>query len=177
MKDFDLAQVFCEVLSGLAGILLVVGALDATYLMPIGEVSKWLTTELTFTEVTGIFLIAYFIGLVVDAFGLLFDKAVIDRWEVVKTQDLSHLGPFYRHAPEHVFGYWKEQWTYFSCYRNLLMCLLPGTVVWSYVFWRHRGVASGIVVFVIACALALALWVSMRELMKIYWAIPGRFKA
>jgi hypothetical protein len=113
--------------------------------------------------------------LIVDALGMLFDKLVTNRWEFVKTTAATSRREFYVSAPEHVFAYWKEQWSYFSCYRNLFMLLFPGSVVWTCSAWREFGFFSGLIVLVILILVGIALWYTMRDILKIYYKISKQF--
>lgn len=175
MKDVDLSQVFCEVLAGLAAILLVVGILDISAIASTRECRDWGSKYATFAGLAGLFVGSYFIGLVVDAFGLVFDKLVTERWKSSREKRTKRNKKFYASAPEHVFAYWKEQWTYFSCYRNLFMLIVPGSVIWTWVVHIHYGCRAALIILCLMVFLEVVLWFTIRDLYGLYCRIPGYF--
>ena len=174
MKELDLSQVFCEVVSGLAGIFIFFGLLDALEVQGIKDIVVWFGMNMSIPIATGLFVIAYLLGLILDAFGLLFDK-LIDKCLGITEPTADELKQFYSKVPNHVFGYWKEQWVYFSCYRNILMCLIPGFLIWTYVAHKYWGMKAVLGVSLGSLVLGFALWESLKDLKTIYSKIPGRF--
>lgn len=174
MKELDLSQVFCEVVSGLAGICIFFGLLDALEVQAIKETVVWFGVNMSMPVASGLFVIAYLLGLILDAFGLLFDK-LLDKCLGIADPTAVELKQFYLKVPNHVFGYWKEQWVYFSCYRNILMCLIPGSLIWAYVAHKYWGIKAVLCVVLGSLALGFALWESLRDLKAIYSKIPSRF--
>lgn len=174
MKDLDLSQVFCEVVSGLAGMLILFGCLDVFNVQNVKSKLNWFAGDMSGTQATGLFVLAYLLGLIVDAFGLWFDR-LIDRWIGINEPTDESLKAFYKGASRHVFGYWKEQWVYFSCYRNLLMCLVPGGLLWAYIAYKYWCWGGALFALAFILLLGRVLWLSLKDLKRIYCTIPTRF--
>jgi len=171
MKELDLSHLFCEVLGGLIGILLVVCLLDVFGLLSLSIVWQEVKNNASLAGATVLLIGSYLVGLVVDAFGMVFDMYVTDKWDAAKNRKVGAREEFFKHASEHAFRYWQEQWIYFSCYRNLFMLVVPGIIVWSWSAYKYRGCGAAIVCFVFSGIVAGALWLAMRELLGVYYKI------
>jgi len=125
MKDLDITAVFCEMLSGIALMLVVAGWLDVSGVCSLGKLFLWLKGHPTFAAIATVAVVAYLAGLVVDAVGMAFDEVVgnIPRLSRLLKYDAGTMpANFYANVTAHVLKFWGEQWAYFSCYRNLFFC-------------------------------------------------------
>lgn len=124
MKDLDIGVLFCEILGGLCLMLICVAALDLAGLVDVRSVLVNATKESTGWSIAGLLVAAYLVGIIVDAIGMAFDE-IITRIPGINST-LGYDGGklpdcFYAKSKEHQLAFWRDQWTYFSCYRNLLM--------------------------------------------------------
>ena len=170
----DVAQIFCEILSGAMALIV---ALAALYLYNSGaalEAIKW-ATDMSIGKLSALVVAAYLLGLVVDAVGLLFDILVVDRWKMVADHDYTRLrSAFLAYAPSHVFAYWSDQWAYFSCYRNLLVLMIPGVPIFTVSAWASGGWRIGVVILLLCIGLLAALIAGSRSVLKYYLALEKR---
>lgn len=169
MKEIDVAAVFCEMLSGFAALFIVVAALEVGGQTSLADVFTWLEAHPNFGAIAGILVAAYLVGIVVDAFGMAFDRLMCKlKWfEKFLCYDACQIpDAFYSTATEHRLKYFSEQWTFFSCYRNLLM-LAPLWVTAAVVLTaRHGGFYSATMVAVIGLLISIALVQSIRMLQR-----------
>lgn len=177
MKDLDLSQVFCEILGGLAGIFWALGALDLSGLYSVRDSWCWASKYASFSGLTAFLVFSYLIGIIVDAFGLVFDKVITDHWELSKKHSGISRSEFYKSAEAHLFSYWKEQWTYFSCYRNLFMVMIPGLITWPLLVNKYLGCFAASVTFILSVIVAVVLWLAMQTLLKLYHCIPSHYSS
>jgi hypothetical protein len=176
VKELDLSQLFCEVLGGLAAILLLVGLLDLLGAIDLQAFLGSHADRLSLTALTGILILSYLAGIVVDAIGMAFDGLPVvekhlmsvnsagETEEVRKKNERS----FVKSAPEHLFQYRKEQWAYYSCYRNLFILMPLGTTVWAWLAFKYELWQVALVVVAIGVLLTVVLWNTMKEMLDIY---------
>lgn len=139
MKDLDLTQVFCEVLTGL-GVLIV--ALSLVVLMgsyTLLDVVLYATGKLSLASLGAILVAAFLIGTMMDAVGFAFDKLIFDRLIASGEPSEEHRARFWKTVSAHVLAYREAQWTYYSCYRNLFILFVPGSIIWTIVVWTRVG--------------------------------------
>lgn len=133
MKELNLVDVFCEVLSGLCLLALALPCLDIAG-TDLRLVIPWLASQASAGAVAGVLIAAYMLGLVVDALGLAVGGCLEARWEWLhpKADEPSseETRAFYRNASPQLHGYRDRQWAYASLYRNLLILLPIGTALW-----------------------------------------------
>lgn len=132
MKDLDIGGLFCEVLSGVVALLIIVGALDLTNQVDLGSLVLYATANTSGWTIAGLMIGAFLAGIIVDAVGTTFDELVVAKmpWltRVLKYDAGVMPRLFYATATQQQLEYWRDQWGYFSCYRNLL-ALSPFWVV------------------------------------------------
>jgi hypothetical protein len=86
----------------------------------------------------------------------------------VRQPDHDTFRRFCVRAPEHVFAYWKEQWTYYSLYRNLAICVLVGSIPGVLLVSKYAGrIWTAVVAAALAAILACLYW-AMRALLTLY---------
>lgn len=171
MKDFDVAAVFCEMLSGLATLIVLTVWLDVADQLSFGAVLKWLEAHSDLGTVAALLAVAYFVGILIDAAGMAFDSLIVGNvgWLArLLCYDAGNLpADFYATSSEHRLKFWAEQWAYFSCYRNLLLLAplgIPGTLI---VAQKYGGCGWVTVVGVASVVVLIALTQSIRDLQKI----------
>jgi hypothetical protein len=175
MKDFNLAEVFCEVLGGGLAILLVIAFLDLSDHIDIIPLLKDATAA-SIGNVTVALIGSYLVGLLVDAVGLTVGELYFDRLvckEKPPTTEQQKL--FWQHADEYVVKYRENQWTFYSAYRIVFLLLIPGTIIFPSVVWKHTNLCLGLTSLALAIGLEVSLFFSARCLLKIYYSIPKHF--
>ena len=171
MKDLDVTQVFCEVLTGLGFLLVVLGLFGLLGPYAVQEIVFYVGTKLTIASLGAILVAAYLIGTIVDAIGLALDKLFL--FGLVFKEEPSEIDreKFWKSVSAHVLAYREAQWTYYSCYRNLFILFVPGSILWTMVVWKRTGIVWGIVAVVMFFLLETALFVTMKMLVEIYYKI------
>lgn len=157
---FDVNAVFCEVISGLALAMLGAGMLDVFGVLTLKESVELAKDALGLTELVGLLLAAYVMGVVLSSFGLLLDEFLFVRWSGKIPSDHER-ARFYRRVPEHVLAWRDTTWAYRFCYRNLGVIALVGVLVWPVVLAKRQ--LWGAVVFsalVSAAACFVLFWAS-----------------
>ena len=73
-----ITEVFCEILTGLATSLVVLTLLDWLHIVTFEQ--AWIAAKQCpgFATLTGVLIVAYLLGVVLDAFGLVFDSVFGD---------------------------------------------------------------------------------------------------
>lgn len=168
MKDFDLTAVFCEILGGLAVLLMLIPLLDITGAYSLDDLTPLVARHLTSGTLVAVLVIAYLVGTVVDAVGLMFDDWWFGRALVANPPTDTERASFFKNVQEHILRYRDEQWTWYSCYRNLFLVFLPAGLFWvvSLGIRSHWGFAIALLVGLIV--IEIALYRTMRVVLNIY---------
>jgi hypothetical protein len=171
MKDFNLTEVFCEVLSGLGLIFAAIPAFDLLGIYSLKDVLAFLSAHASATLLATTLAAAYIIGLVVDALGLTIGELFLDKCINKDAPKPAENSGFWKGAQEHVFRYRDVQWAYYSCYRNLFCLFVPAGVLWTILaaLRLSKLYVAAVVISFLICELAF-LW-SMKALLKIYYQI------
>jgi hypothetical protein len=170
MKDFNLIDLFCEILSGILGILVTLLILDSFGYVEIEEIFKKITIDISFLTI--LIVASYFIGLFIDAIGLAFGEWFLD--ELIATEDYpdnSAMKIFNSKSSEHIAAYRYRQWKYYSLYRNLLILIVIGLPFYiikmcDVLNWRIAVTSSILIIFLLVSILK-----SMRTLIDLYYKI------
>jgi hypothetical protein len=171
MKDIDLTGVFCEVLGGLAFMLTLVPLLDLLSNFRLEGLAKFASQHLSSGAFAAMLVMAYLLGAVVDAFGMMFDDIWIDKTMAAKSPTDEERVHFLKNVNEHVLKYRSEQWTWYSCYRNLFLVLAPAGLCWSIALLLRSDYGPAVVVIVSVILLEIALYQAMVGLLDLYFKI------
>lgn len=161
MKDFSLTELFCEILSGILLIFLMlpwffgaeVASFKEFYIQTIGLI--------TATNVVLIVFFSYLIGLLVDAVGLSADKWVFDRLLFKNGPSPQERKEFFGKASAHLIGYRDTQWAYYSLYRNVFLIATVGGIIFlvgTWNLWNHWAKAW------LVLAVLMADWILYRAM-------------
>ena len=175
---FSINEVFCEILSGLALLLISVVTADVFGWISAGSLLTDISS-LGAVDIMGILIVGYLAGLFVDIFGfsvgnLFLDKLAVGSHTMKSCYDSIKL--YWASAQEHVFAYRELQWAYYSLYRNLLILLICGLVPIAVFLKGVSGSIATIVFLILAILAGAALFSSMRALIRSYYNIPAHFK-
>jgi len=176
MKDFNLTEVFCEVLGGGLAIALAIALLDLTgYINVIQLIKK--STSASLGNITVVLIGCYFVGLLVDAVGLTVGELFFDGLVgTEKSPSSDQVRQFWQSADEHVLRYREIQWAFYSAYRTVLLLLIPGTIVFSLEVWKYTNFWLGLTSTVLFVVLEASLFFSTRCLLDLYYSIPKFFE-
>jgi hypothetical protein len=179
LKDVSLIEAFCEVLSGIGFLFLLLPALHLAGITSVGAVICYIATSLTVAGFGAFLLGAYVLGAAVaDPAGLAIDEflgsLLRERWTKAAdwlwgpTVSAANKGKFWRTVSDHVLKYRELQWAYYSAYRNLFILFAPASVLWTIIAWRECGWARGVEVLGVCLILEGALFYSAKVLSALY---------
>ncbi len=167
----DITEIFCEIISGIAGVFVAVLLLISIDVITFEQVREIATSNGDVLDFAGLLLVLYLVGIVVDALGLFFDK-VFGRWICDDEPGEKEEAVFWNKVSEHVLAYRNHVWAYYFCYRNLFMLCIPAGILWPFAL---RGTGVGLqwilIPMLFALLLVTVLFVAMRELFKLYYEI------
>lgn len=176
MKDADIREVFCEILGGALFLSLLFVIVSFGGLIDMQVLAAALAPRITLGLVTGGLIVSYLVGLLVDAIGLALGELFADDWINGETQTITTTtAEFWKKVPEHVLTYRDLQWTYFSTYRNMLLLLMPGVVLFPLLVYKNLGLCWAVSVALLILFLMWSLWRSARSLIQLYYKIPTYF--
>lgn len=175
MKDLNLREAFCEIISGAAVIGVALLCIDLAGTIDLKEeIRAGVTVDLA--SVSLFFVSCYFAGLIVDALGLAIGELFFDN--LMASQDPpsdAAVKAFWKEAADHVVKYRSNQWTFYSAYRNLFLLLIPGAILGAIVI-SDDLCAIWVVAFVIAALLVeVSLFFTLRSLINLYYRITISF--
>jgi hypothetical protein len=171
MKDLDVTQVFCEVLTGLAFFFVILSVLSLTGSHAVHDVALYAASKLTIASLGAILVIAYLVGTMMDAVGLALDQLFLYRLVARDEPSEEERAKFWKNVNQHVLAYREAQWTYFSCYRNLFILFVPGSILWTLIVWNNIGPYWGISTGFVFLLLEASFFVTMKALVEIYFKI------
>jgi hypothetical protein len=122
--------------------------------------------------VTGILVVAYVVGVMIDAVGLVIGELFIDKIVCQHEPSDAELGAFYSGAEEHVMKYRDVQWTYYSLYRNLLLLAVPLAIVGGVALAKRGHCGWALVGAILSIGLGGCFFFAMRALLALYYNIP-----
>ena len=170
MKELSLAETFCEVLSGLALLTILLPLLDILEYSTLANSLYYIVSHITLSNVGLLAIISYLLGLILDAFGLGIGEVFLDKLVAKNPPGDAETEQFWRNVSEHVLRYRDHQWTYYSCYRNLFIIFPFASVLFLVcILLRYQ---TWHLIFVLAVVpIEWALWRSMCALLEIYYRI------
>ncbi|MGO9119822.1 MAG: hypothetical protein ACLQPD_19695 [Desulfomonilaceae bacterium] len=188
MKGFNVAEIFCELLSGFAAIFLVIVLLDVFGTSCLRQSLTLIVSKGSATAIAGAVLVAYLVGLVVDAVGLAVGGWFLDSWLcqepssdekekdgflVCKESEPSpeEVARFWTKVPRHVLAYRDHQWAYVSAYRNLLILAVFIGFFLCWPLCRSLGCVGVLYSVLGTLVLELVLCKSVSLLLKLYYKI------
>jgi len=171
MKGVNVAEVFCEVLSGLAIMFFVIPFLDIIGSSTVCNSFAFIGKNISATTIGGILILAYILGLVMDAIGLAVGEWFLDNLLCKDSPSKEETAALWKNVSSHVLEYRDTQWAYTSVYRNLFILTVPGGLLWCWYIWNKFGWFPGASVLIGVIFLELALLKSIKTLLKIYVVI------
>jgi len=171
MKEISVAEVFCEVLSGLAIMFFVIPLLDVTGKSCIHQSFLFIGKNLSATTIGGALVFAYILGLLLDTIGLAIGEWFLDSWLCKDRPSKEETETFWKKVPAHVLGYRDTQWAYVSAYRNVAILAAPGGLLWCWSIGSKYGWIWAFVTLLGTLILEVALLKTIAVLLKIYFRI------
>jgi cation transport ATPase len=169
MKDFNFTELFCEILSGLIAVIVFVLILDVAGYCDIEKYFCSLKIDLSFLTI--LLVVSYFVGLLIDAIGLSLGEWFLDNLVSKKAPQREKFRNFYKNANESLVKYRDTQWTYYSLYRNLLVLFFIGLPFYGIKIWKCIDWKFSVVSMLLIIGIMVALFASMKTLLKLYYEI------
>ena len=166
MKEISVAEVFCEVLSGLAIMFFMIPLLDVIGNSCIHQSFTFIGKNLSATAIGGALVLSYILGLVMDTIGLAVGECFLDRRLCKDAPSGEEIAIFWKKVPKHVLGYRDTQWAYVSAYRNLAILAFPGGTLWCWAIGSSFGWIWALVPLVGVIILEVALLKTIAVLLK-----------
>jgi hypothetical protein len=143
------------------------GSLDLAHVIDVRSLILAASKESSVWTIAGLMIAAYLIGIIVDAVGMAFDELVdhiallkrVLRYDIGKLPEL-----FYAKSQKHQLAYWIEQWTFFSCYRNLLMLAPAWVTIAIAIAYKYGGCPWAWTIVVMCAVTTASLLVTMRPM-------------
>lgn len=175
MQGINLAEVFCEMISGLSLLSLAVPIMllrgDASFCGLASDIAELINAG----SVALLLVVAYMIGLLVDALSLAIGEWFLDDLLCKKSAKAKDFKKFFANTPEHLLEYRDTQWAYFSTYRNLALLMIPSAGLWAWALGSHVGWVFSIVVIAVAILLEATFLKSARTLLSMYYSISKTY--
>ncbi len=176
MKDFNLTNIFCEVLSGLGIITFLIPLLDILNCYTLKETLAFIIDKTTLANFGILLFLCYTLGLLFDAIGLAIGDLFLDDLSNKDTPTDVQISDFWKNANSHVLNYRDIQWAYYSCYRNLFIIFAPGSIVWAIAIWKNFNWYSAIITLILLGVFEWILFYSMKTLLKLYYTITKSYR-
>jgi hypothetical protein len=175
MKEFNLSEMFCEVLGGGLAIVLAIAVLDLSGRVD-GAMLLKDASRASLGDVTVAVIGSYLVGLLMDAISLSVGEWWLDR--LIGAGDppsAEQSAQFWQRATEHIVNYRDHQWAFYSAYRSLFLLLVPGTMILSSVVWKHVSAPWGLLCVVLLVGLEVSLFFAARCLLRLYYSLTKQF--
>lgn len=165
-------EIFCELLSGLgmfAFLLPLVLLLDFTscdklvlYIKGIGNDLAILTILIT---------LCYVLGILMDSIGLTLGYMVIDK--VLGGQEPTAIDyqNYWKNVTTELSEFREQQWTYYSCFRNLSIVIIPAALLWFVLMIKNDNTSLAWVILISSALVEFFLIRSMKILLGLYYQI------
>lgn len=168
----NLKEIFCELLSGLTLILLIIPVLHVLGAVPIFKIEKMVMESLDSTLVITLTLVCSFVlGIVMDSIGLALGSLFIDKLICPNEPKSSEYQRYWKTVTPELSAYREEQWAYYSCYRNMSIVLVPLIIFWSFVVFEQGNFLLVVPLIVGGTLTELALIKSMKILLELVYKI------
>lgn len=167
-------EIFCEVISGIALLLVVLAGLDWAGVLSLEKSLGTAAGSINLTTLTGVLIAAYLAGVVFDSVGLIFDL-FCSHWICDNGPTDQETKKFWTSVDSHVLNYKDQVWAYYFCYRNIFILLVPAAVCWCGALWNRGYVMGGWLALVSFIAFGGVLFGAMRSLLNLYYRITKSF--
>jgi len=131
-------EIFCEMVTGIAVLLLLPPLLELTGVITVkllisDQVMKW-----DGAQVSVLLISAYCIGLIFDAIGLSCGESFLDDW--LASDKPPKTTKFWGKVSPEVLSYRNTQWAYYSFYRNLILLVPLLALLWIIFLWHYNRI-------------------------------------
>lgn len=165
-------EIFCELLSGMGMILLIIPIVLLLDIASLDDLMAFLNDKNNFLPLlTGLTILSYVLGILMDAVGLALGYLVIDKLVGGKEPTSNEYRKYWKNVTQELSGFREQQWTYYSCFRNLSINLIPAGGLWFIVLIQQGSTAIAFVVIISTVIIELSLIKSMEILLKLYYQI------
>jgi hypothetical protein len=176
MKDFNINDVFCEIIGGLVFLLIIPPLLsicNSHYSLP--NTYIFFIQHLKLFNIVFLFTIAYVFGLMIDCVGLAIGELFLDKLIIKDDVTFMNKNDLWKNVSEHVLRYRERQWDFYCCYRNIFILLIPNFIIWTIackpivgLSWLCYGIPTLVIFY--GCLL-----MTMKALLRLYNEIAKSF--
>ncbi len=167
----NLKEIFCELLSGLALILLIIPILYLLGEVTIDEILKAISQSSGAVVVTLVIGVSFILGIIMDAVGLALGSLFLDKLICENEPQASDYQKYWKEVTPELSAYREGQWAYYSCYRNLFIIIPPLLFFWSRVIYLQGNSPVILVLVVFGVLIEVALLKSMIVLLDLFYRI------
>lgn len=173
MKDINISEVFCEILSGFSILVCLVAVFDIVGTSCIKQSVALITKHINATTFVVALFASYLLGLLMDVLGMIADEYIMEPllFRDLESPNESEIKNFWKNVPSHVLSYRDTQWAYYSAYRNLFIIVIIGGLFWVWSVINNYGWWQAIFLFISLLFIEFALFRTMKALLKIYFQI------
>jgi hypothetical protein len=174
MKEFNLADLFGELLSGILVLIVSILILDYCGFFTLKDIIKCFKIELGF--ITFILLFCYFLGIIMHSIGLTLGELFLDNLITTKKEPTEkQKKKYFKNVQEHVSAYRDRQWKYYSLYRNIFIIIIIGLFFYCNIVWREIGSKFTVITTFIIVLVLISLYFTMRTLINLYYRITKSY--
>jgi len=166
----DIGEVFCELLSGLAIMFLLLPFLDLFKIRSISQSLEFISQHNGAAELAGALVAAYCLGLIMDAVGI----AIGEKWlypqlhKRVKEKEpcTYERKAFYEKTSAHLLQHREYEYAYLLAYTNLLIIAVPSVILWCAWTVKFGRSCAPFVIVSVFIFLEWSLWESIKFHLK-----------
>jgi len=127
---------------------------------------------ISISNVTIFILSCYFLGILLHGVTFAIDEYFLQKLVEYKLEnkapELNDKKLFWKSVGNHVLQYRTHQWDYYSLFKNILILLIFGNIIWFIFLYSLGHIWIAIVVSVILLTYKVLLFLSMRKLLNLY---------
>jgi hypothetical protein len=165
-----LTEIFCEILTGIFfSIMILLILLDFGSIF-LSQVITIIVNNIKLETITLALICFYFIGILIDPLGLLFDH-IFEKKISNNVPSPTETKVFWKNVDQSVLLYRDNIWAYYFCYRNIFILNLPILVLFGIYSLTYLSLVIFVIVAIIITLLETALFFSMKTLLSIYHTI------
>jgi len=175
MKDFNLPELFCEILTGLSIVLLIVPILDIIEVISIHEFVKNAKNHISITDLMVLAFVSYLLGIIVDGLCLAIGEYKFDDLICSEKPTDHEKKVFWSQVELHVLSYRDRQWAFYTCYRNIFIVFIPCSLLWTASLALSYGTIVALIALTLFILIEIGLILSMKVLLPLYYLITKSY--
>lgn len=174
--QIDLLEIFSEIVTGVTCAVFLIISCCLYGIISVEQILPYVEKYSSFTNLLGISVVIYAIGLMIDGIGLGIGDWFLDGLVSREKPNRTRRSKYIKNVSNHAFEYRNRQWAYYSSYRNLFLLIIPFGICLINLFWWQKGLLFGIVSILIFFLLEVIIFKTMKMLLNLYYSLeddPG----